>query len=106
VPSVPTRGGKREGIPVVVMEALAAGKALVASDLSGIPEIVRHEDTGLLAAPGDARAIADAIRRLYDDADLRARLGAAGRAEVNEAFNLHTNAATLVDLFRTAPQAS
>jgi len=102
-PSVPTRGGKREGLPVVLMEAMAAGVAVVASDLSGIPELVLDDRTGLLVPPGDARAIADALRRLHDDPTLRYRLGQAARAKVDAEFNLRANARTLVDLVAGVP---
>ena len=57
-PSVPTRGGKREGIPVVLMEAMSAGLPVVASALSGIPELVADGVTGLIVPPGDPAAIA------------------------------------------------
>lgn len=97
-PSVPTARGKREGIPVVLMEAMACGLPVVASDLSGIPELVEHERSGLLVPPGDARALAAALGRLADDPTLRENLGRAGRSRVEEAFDLHANAARLVAL--------
>ena len=94
-PSVPTRGGKREGIPVVLMEAMAAGLPVVASRLSGIPELVTDEVSGLLVAPGDDAALADALARLAADPDLRRTLGAAGRATVQRDFDVDRNAAAL-----------
>jgi colanic acid/amylovoran biosynthesis glycosyltransferase len=99
-PSVPTREGKREGIPVVLMEAMASGVPVVASAISGIPELVEDGVTGLLVPPRDARAVADALRRLLDDAALRQKLGVAGREKVVREFNVHTNAAELVRRFR------
>ncbi|MGI8873346.1 MAG: glycosyltransferase, partial [Egibacteraceae bacterium] len=99
VPSVPTPSGKREGIPVVLMEAMSSGVPVVASGISGIPEIVEHERTGLLVPPGDAAALAAALRRLHDDASLRKRLAAAGRDKVVRDFNLRTGAAHLARLF-------
>ncbi len=98
-PSVPTRGGKREGIPVVLMEAMAAGLPVVASRLSGIPELVTDGVDGLLVAPGDAVALADALARLAADPALRARLGAAGRATVLREFDVDRNAAQLAARF-------
>ena len=98
-PSVPTRCGRREGIPVVLMEALGSGVPVVASELSGIPELVDHERTGLLTAPGDASAVADALARLYHDAPLRRELAAAGRRKVEAEFNLTSSAAMLAELF-------
>jgi glycosyltransferase involved in cell wall biosynthesis len=96
-PSVPTRGGKREGIPVVLMEAMSAGLPVVASALSGIPELVVDGSSGLTVPPGDAAAIAAALRRLHDDPELRARLGVAARERVLAEFDVDRNAARLVE---------
>lgn len=101
-PSVPTRDGRREGIPVVLMEALASGVAVIASDLSGIPELVVHEQTGLLTPPGNSAGIADALLRLWHDPVLRHTLADAGRATVERDFNLEANSAALADIFERA----
>jgi glycosyltransferase involved in cell wall biosynthesis len=103
-PSVVARNGKREGIPVVLMEAMSCGLPVVASRLSGIPELVEDGVSGLLVTPGDCGGIADALRRLADDADLRARLGAAARARVVRDFDLATNARAILErIDRSAP---
>jgi len=99
-PSVPSRDGRREGIPVALMEALACGVPVVASRLSGIPELVIDDETGLLTPPGDDDALARAIRRLHDDFSLRTRLGTAGRAKIIQEFDLRTNAGRLANRFR------
>jgi colanic acid/amylovoran biosynthesis glycosyltransferase len=104
-PSVPTREGKREGIPVVLMEAMSCEVPVVASDLSGIPELVEDGRTGLLAPPGDAAGLAAALRRLADDPALAARLGRAGRARVEEGFDVRRSARRLVELFGGGPAA-
>lgn len=101
-PSVPTRAGKREGIPVVLMEAMASGVPVVASRLSGIPELVTDGHDGRLVPPGDASALADALGELAADPALRDRLGKAGRATVLREFDVDTNAARLVEAFRAA----
>jgi glycosyltransferase involved in cell wall biosynthesis len=98
-PSVPTAKGKREGIPVVLMEALGAGVPAVASRLSGIPELVVDGDTGLLVPPGDSSALAAALRRLAADPGLRRRLGAAGRRKVLAEFDQRRSARALAALF-------
>jgi len=98
-PSVPTAGGKREGIPVVLMEALASGLPAVASDLSGIPELVEDGVTGLLVEPRDATGLANALARLAADPGLGLRLGRAGREKVLREFDLDTNAGLLVERF-------
>ncbi len=87
-PSVPTTDGRREGIPVVLMEGMASALPVISSRLSGIPELVQHEVNGLLTEPGDTAAIAAALQRLCEDADLRHRLGAAGRKMVEDHFRL------------------
>jgi glycosyltransferase involved in cell wall biosynthesis len=99
-PSVPTRKGKREGIPVALMEAMSGGVAVVASDISGIPELVENEATGLLVPPRDAPALADALRRLHDDLSLRRRLGLAGREKVVREFDVRKSAGALARRFR------
>ena len=100
--SVPTKGGKREGIPVVLMEAMASGLPVVASRLSGIPELVADGVSGLLVPPGDAHALADALATLAEDPDLRRRLGAAGRDTVLDDFDVDRNAARLAERIRGA----
>jgi glycosyltransferase involved in cell wall biosynthesis len=97
--SVPTRSGKREGIPVVLMEAMASGIPVVASGISGIPELVEDGLTGLLVPPGDPEALARALSRLHDDPLLRRELGLAGREKVVEEFDVRKNAAELVRRF-------
>jgi glycosyltransferase involved in cell wall biosynthesis len=98
-PSVPTSGGKREGLPVVLIEAMAAGVPVVASHLSGIPELVENEVTGLTVPPGDPSAIADALARLLADRPLRQRLARAGRERIEIEYDLDRNAARLIRLF-------
>ncbi len=99
-PSVPTRGGKREGIPVVLMEAMATGLPVVASRLSGIPELVTDEADGLLVPPGDDAALAAALERLALDPGLRRRLGAHGRETILAGFDVDANAAALAQRIR------
>lgn len=69
----------REGVPKVLIEAAAAGRAIVATDVPGCREIVRHEENGLLVPPRDITALAAALERLITDPSLRARMGARGR---------------------------
>ena len=79
VPSVKDPSGNVDGLPNVVLEALASGTALVASPAGGIGAVVRDGETGLLVPEGDSGALAAAMARLLDDRDLAARLGTAGR---------------------------
>jgi colanic acid/amylovoran biosynthesis glycosyltransferase len=98
-PSVPTREGRREGIPVVLMEGMASGLAVVATNISGIPELVVHRETGWLVPSRDADALADALATLANDAGLRAALGRAGRETVVREFDLYRNSRQLLDVF-------
>jgi glycosyltransferase involved in cell wall biosynthesis len=75
-------------LPNSALEAAAAGLPVVASDHGGLPEIVRDRETGRLVAPGDARALAAALRELADDPAAAERLGAAAAADVRERFSV------------------
>jgi colanic acid/amylovoran biosynthesis glycosyltransferase len=89
-----------EGIPVVLMEAMAMEIPCVATWITGIPEIIRHETDGLLAPPGDAEALARAIARLMDDPELRRNLGQLARLRIMEKFDLQRNTEHLAEIFR------
>jgi colanic acid/amylovoran biosynthesis glycosyltransferase len=98
--SHPTREGKREGIPVALMEAMSAGLPVVATAISGIPELVIDGETGFLVEPRDSDALADRLCALAADHQLRVRMGAAGRARVEQQFDLRANSTKLLRLFR------
>jgi glycosyltransferase involved in cell wall biosynthesis len=74
----------REGLPMVLLEAMAHGRAVVATPVGGVPSLVEDGRTGLLVPPGDAEAVRAAMERLLGDPDLRRRLGAAAREKVTE----------------------
>jgi glycosyltransferase involved in cell wall biosynthesis len=77
-----------EGFPNVVLEAMAAGKPVVATRVGGTPEAVIHRETGLLVPPKDPRALADAILEVLDDPQRANAMGQAGRERVRKAFDL------------------
>jgi glycosyltransferase involved in cell wall biosynthesis len=104
-PSVPSADGRREGIPVVLMEAMASGVPVVASRLSGIPELVEDDVSGLLVEPGDADGLASAVARLHDDPALRRRLGERGRQVVLDSFDIRASAARLAAAIDAAASA-
>ena len=78
--------GDRDGLPNVLMEAMACGLAVLSTRLSGIPELIDDGVDGLLTPPGDAPALAAALGELIADGDLRRRLGAAGEARLRADF--------------------
>jgi len=89
-----------EGIPVVLMEAMAMEIPCVATWITGVPELVRHEVDGLLVPPGSEEELAGALARLMDDSDLRLRLGKSARQRVLEHYDLKRNTRVLADLLR------
>jgi colanic acid/amylovoran biosynthesis glycosyltransferase len=99
LPSVIAVDGQMDGIPVSLMEAMAAGKPVIASTISGIPELVKDNVNGILVDAAYAGRLAEAVQRLYADPLLRERLGRAGQLKVRQAFDLRRNASALVALF-------
>jgi colanic acid/amylovoran biosynthesis glycosyltransferase len=91
--------GDREGMPTVLVEALARGVPVIASDLVGIPELVRHGETGLLVPPDHPAALAAAITRLVGDPELARGLADRGRALVTERCDLGRSARRLRAVF-------
>ncbi|HEV7656462.1 MAG TPA: glycosyltransferase family 4 protein [Mycobacteriales bacterium] len=91
--------GDRDGIPNVMVEAMAAGLPVVSTAVSGIPELVRDGENGLLVPPEDPAALAGALLKLAADAPLRDRLAAAGRATVAERFDGDVLARRMAGLF-------
>ena len=96
------RNQDADGIPTVLIEAMAMEIPVVASRVSGIPELVRDGETGLLIAPDDATALAEALTRLIQDQDLARRLAQAGRNLVVAQFNGENSARQLRGLFAAA----
>jgi glycosyltransferase involved in cell wall biosynthesis len=82
MPSVRDDRGNIDGLPIVVLEAMAAGRPLVASDIAGIPLAVTDGETGLLVPERDPAALAAALGRVIDDRELASRLGQAARERV------------------------
>ncbi|HSL19899.1 MAG TPA: glycosyltransferase [Vicinamibacterales bacterium] len=96
-PSIVATDGQMDGIPVSLMEAMAAGRPVVASRLSGVPELVDDGVTGILTEPGNAAELATAIQRLLDDPHLAARMGRRGRRKVSRDFRLERSVRALLE---------
>jgi glycosyltransferase involved in cell wall biosynthesis len=87
--------GNRDGLPTVLLEAMASGTPCVSTDVTGIPEILTEGETGLLAKQEDAVSLAAAIERLLDDRELAARCARAARARIEQDFDREHSAAAL-----------
>lgn len=91
--------GDKDGIPVVLMEAMSQFTPVVSTRLSGIPELVRHNETGLLASPGDSQSLSLEIKRLLDSPDLRQRLASNAQSFVTHEFSQGVNIDRLIRHF-------
>jgi glycosyltransferase involved in cell wall biosynthesis len=98
MPAIIGEDGNRDSLPTVLLEALACGVPVVASRVTGIPEIVDDGRNGLLVEPGDADGLSRALERLLADGELRERFGEAGRAKAEQKFDIKTNAQDLYGL--------
>jgi len=92
------RDGEHEGIPVALMEAMAAGTPVVATNTGSIPELVDDGESGLLVPQADPGRLAAALERLLADATLRRRLGERGRERVQAGFSTEATTRSLVAL--------
>ncbi|MGB3313510.1 MAG: glycosyltransferase family 4 protein [Albidovulum sp.] len=90
-----TKSGDRDGLPTVLLEAMARGLPVVTTTVSGGPEIVLPDITGKLCPPDDPAALAEAIAAVLADGDQARRMGAEGRKRAERLFDLDRNAATL-----------
>ena len=105
LPCVVARNGDRDGIPVVLMEAMAFGLPVVTTAVTGIPDLVRDQENGLLVEERNAADLAEALERLCADPGLRARLGSGARRTIVDNFDVCTNAAKMADVFQQIAEA-
>jgi len=99
LPCVIASNGDRDGIPNVLLEAMASGVPVVSTPVSGIPELIEPGVNGLLVSPNDPAALAEAIDKLLASQELRERLARAARAKIESSFSLHASADSLLALF-------
>jgi len=90
-----------EGVPVVLMEAMAMDIPVISTCITGIPELIESGVSGILTTPGDAEMLAKAIRAVMENPELRRQLGQKGRQKVAEAYDLVQNCKALSDIFRS-----
>jgi colanic acid/amylovoran biosynthesis glycosyltransferase len=90
-----------EGIPVVLMEAMSSGVPCVSTPVNGIPELIQHERTGLLAIAGDVDSLAEQLKRLIEEPLLRRQLARAALDKVQSDFDLPRNVRQLSNIFST-----
>lgn len=102
LPCVVAADGNRDGIPVAMMEAMAAGAPVVSTRVSGIPELVDDGHEGLLVDERDAVGLADALARLLADGALRERLAAAARRKIERGFDAREEALRLLAMIHEA----
>jgi colanic acid/amylovoran biosynthesis glycosyltransferase len=102
VPCVVGTDGNRDGLPTVLLEAMALGTPCAATDVTGLPEVVRDEETGLLLGERQVQALADALERLLDDAALRVRLSRSARGLIEREFDIHRNCGRIREVFAGA----
>jgi colanic acid/amylovoran biosynthesis glycosyltransferase len=94
-PCVVGRDGNRDGLPTTLLEAMAVGTPCVSTHVTGIPELVRDGETGLLVPQNDAAALATALERLLEDPALRVSLAARARRRIEEDFDARRNSGRL-----------
>jgi len=99
LPCVVAGDGDRDGLPNVLLEAMASGIPVVSTSVVGIPELIDSDRDGLVVPPNDALGLANALAKLLVAPDLRDRLARAARAKIEERFSIDRSAERLVDLF-------
>jgi glycosyltransferase involved in cell wall biosynthesis len=105
LPCIVTDEGDRDGIPNVILEAMASGLPVVSTPVSGIPEVIRDLETGLSVPQRDPAAIADAIERLRADPELASQLAERANALVRAEFDPERNVDRLIELYRAVAPA-
>jgi glycosyltransferase involved in cell wall biosynthesis len=91
----------REGLPTALIEAAASARAIVATDVPGCRDVVRHEDNGLLVPPRDATALSNALQRLIEDPRTRRRMAERGRQIAEAEFGVERIVARTLNVYKT-----
>jgi glycosyltransferase involved in cell wall biosynthesis len=83
-----TENGDHDGIPNVLLEAMALGKPVISSSVGGIPELIEDRVNGFLVRPDDPEQLADAIKRLMNDKDLAETIGRSAKERIKASFEI------------------
>lgn len=102
LPCVVASDGDRDGIPNVLLEAMASGVPVISTKVSGIPELIEPDREGMLIPPNSPEDLAKALERLLTDPELSGRLARAAREKIEKAFSVEENCRRLLDVFREA----
>jgi glycosyltransferase involved in cell wall biosynthesis len=106
LPCVIGADGDRDGLPTVLLEAMALGTPVVSTTVAGIPEMIDDGRSGVLVGQRDPQALADALERLLSSGDLRARLAAGALDVMRERFSIRRNVAELAGRFAASASAA
>ena len=101
-PCVIAADGNRDGLPTVLLESMALGTPVVSTDVTGIPELVKHERTGLVTPQYDPESLANALEHLLDTPEVRTNLAIQARQLIESQFDIQQNAAQLRKRFQTS----
>jgi glycosyltransferase involved in cell wall biosynthesis len=105
-PCVVGTDGNRDGLPTVLLEAMALGTPCISTDVTGIPEVLRDGETGLRVPQHDPAALATAIEQLLDDSALRVEVAQQARSLVEEKFDSQRNATALRAVFHSVARTA
>jgi len=98
LPCIVDKSGDRDGIPTVILEAMATEMPVISTEVSGIPEVVINDLSGVLIAPGSSSELANALETLHRDPALRDRLGKKGREIVLDEFEISSSVDLLLGI--------
>jgi glycosyltransferase involved in cell wall biosynthesis len=100
-PYIIGKDGNRDGLPTVLLEAMALGTPCVGTDVTGIPELIRHQETGLIVAQHNVEVLAQALQKMLENSALRVKFATEARKLMESEFDIHHNAASLRQLFHS-----
>lgn len=100
LPCIKDANGDMDGIPVVLIEAMAMGIPVISTDISGIPELITHRKSGLLVTPGDSMALANALKQVFEESSVITQMAVEARRKVVDDFNIETEGLRLLDIFQ------